>query len=174
MSATNTKSILNIEYHFAKTQFGETVIATTEKGIVYQVFISSKKKAVEVVRGHFPNATLKESNKKIASSNSSAKLNLIGTDFQLKVWNELLKIPEGATRTYADIAKKIGNPKAVRAVGTAIGKNPIALLVPCHRVIQSSGAIGQYHWGIERKKKMLGVESVDFLFKKEKIPHRKG
>ncbi len=165
MTTKSAKSSQNIEYYFAQTQFGETVIATTEKGIVYQAFISSKKKAVEEMKGHFPNAslTLKELNKKNAPANSydpSTKLDLIGTDFQLKVWNELLKIPVGQTRTYADIAKKIGKPKAVRAVGTAIGKNPIAIIVPCHRVIQSSGAIGQYHWGSDRKKKILEVENA--------------
>ncbi len=161
-SSRSAKSSQNIEYHFAQTQFGETIIASNEKGIVYQAFISSKKKAVEEVRGHFPDAslTLKESNKKIAAPNSTTKLDLIGTEFQLKVWHELLKIPAGKTRTYADIAKKIGKPKAVRAVGSAVGKNPIAILVPCHRIVRSNGEIGQYHWGSDKKKKMLIAEGA--------------
>ena len=81
-----------------------------------------------------------------------------GTNFQLKVWEALLKIPQGCVTTYQHIAESIQNPKAVRAVGTAIGSNPIAYLIPCHRVIKSSGIIGEYHWGSMRKKAILGYE----------------
>jgi AraC family transcriptional regulator of adaptative response/methylated-DNA-[protein]-cysteine methyltransferase len=85
---------------------------------------------------------------------------LKGTSFQLKVWETLLKIPKGNFTTYGTIAKAIGNPLASRAVGSAIGDNPIAFLIPCHRVIQSSGNFGQYHWGQVRKSMMLGWEAA--------------
>ena len=83
-----------------------------------------------------------------------------GTEFQLKVWDALLKIPMGSLSTYSEIASQIGKPKASRAVGTAIGSNPIASLIPCHRVIQASGNIGQYHWGHIRKKAMIAWEAA--------------
>lgn len=85
-----------------------------------------------------------------------------GTPFQQSVWNELLKIPRGETRTYEDIARAIGKPKAVRAVGTAVGKNSLAVIVPCHRVIRKDGSIGEYRWGIAKKKKLLESEGVSF------------
>ena len=88
------------------------------------------------------------------------KLHLKGTDFQIKVWNALLKIPAGSLATYADVAARINNPKACRAVGTAIGENPVAFLIPCHRVIRSSGEFGNYHWGEVRKTAMIGWEAA--------------
>ena len=91
---------------------------------------------------------------------SSVKLHLKGTDFQLKVWETLLKIPMGQLSTYGDIAQNINHPKASRAVGTAIGSNPVAFLIPCHRVIQSTGAIGGYMWGTTRKSAIIGWEAA--------------
>lgn len=85
-----------------------------------------------------------------------------GTPFQQLVWKELLNIPKGQTRTYQDIAHVIGKPKAVRAVGTAIGKNNLAVVVPCHRVIRKDGTLGGYRWGIEKKKKLLKKEGIKF------------
>jgi AraC family transcriptional regulator of adaptative response/methylated-DNA-[protein]-cysteine methyltransferase len=85
---------------------------------------------------------------------------LKGTDFQLKVWETLLKIPMGRLSTYHNIAEQIGSPKASRAVGTAIGSNPVAFLIPCHRVIQSSGKIGGYMWGNTRKTAIIGWEGA--------------
>ena len=90
----------------------------------------------------------------------SIPIDLQGTRFQLKVWNELIKIPYGTTTTYLEIAKRIGNPKAVRAVGTAIGKNPICIIIPCHRVISSDGSIGGYSGGVDNKKKLIYLEST--------------
>jgi AraC family transcriptional regulator of adaptative response/methylated-DNA-[protein]-cysteine methyltransferase len=84
-----------------------------------------------------------------------------GTDFQLKVWKALLSIPEGEVTSYAKVARMIGHPKSVRAVGTACGANKIAYLVPCHRVLLSQGGIGGYAWGIERKKEMLRREKIE-------------
>ena len=91
---------------------------------------------------------------------SEIKLHLKGTEFQLKVWESLLKIPMGELTTYGAIAKDIGNNKASRAVGTAIGSNPVAFLIPCHRVIQSSGHFGGYMWGTTRKTAIIGWEGV--------------
>ena len=88
------------------------------------------------------------------------KLHIKGTAFQIKVWEALLKIPEAVLSTYADIASEIDNAKASRAVGSAIGKNPIAYLIPCHRVIQFTGLFGGYMWGSERKTAMIGWEAV--------------
>jgi AraC family transcriptional regulator, regulatory protein of adaptative response / methylated-DNA-[protein]-cysteine methyltransferase len=88
------------------------------------------------------------------------KLHLRGTDFQLKVWETLLKIPMGQLATYGNIAKQISHPTASRTVGTAIGDNPVAFLIPCHRVIQSSGILGGYHWGSTRKAAMIGWEAA--------------
>ena len=84
---------------------------------------------------------------------------LIGTDFEVRVWETLLKIPMGRAMSYSEIAAKVGAPKAARAVGAAVGKNPISFVVPCHRVLGKSGAITGYHWGLTRKRAMLGWEA---------------
>lgn len=102
----------------------------------------------------------KELGEMIFVQGKSPAISFTGTDFQQKVWNALLKIPSGATTTYAEIADMIGKPKAVRAVGTAIGKNPIAYLVPCHRVLRADGGIGGYRWGKEMKQRILASEGV--------------
>jgi len=94
---------------------------------------------------------------------SKIKLHLKGTDFQLKVWQALLRIPSGSASTYGALADTIHSPKASRAVGTAIGSNPIAFLIPCHRVIRSTGVIGDYRWQSERKIAMLGWEAAQML-----------
>ena len=89
----------------------------------------------------------------------SMPLKLVGTPFQLRVWEALQTIPYGQTVSYADIAKQIGQPKAVRAVGNAVGNNPITIVVPCHRVVRTGGGLGGYAWGIERKKWLLAHET---------------
>ncbi len=128
------------------------------------------------LKRRFPNAnftnqtdTIQQNAVKIYSQDWSEldeiKLHLKGTDFQLKVWETLLKIPTGNLATYGSIAKEIERPKASRAVGTAIGNNPIAFLIPCHRVIQSTGLFGGYMWGSPRKTAIIGWEAcqVDSL-----------
>ncbi|MEO0910143.1 MAG: methylated-DNA--[protein]-cysteine S-methyltransferase, partial [Pseudomonadota bacterium] len=87
------------------------------------------------------------------------RVTLIGTDFQIRVWDTLLGIPLGQAKTYSDIAEAIENPKAVRAVGAAVGRNPISFVVPCHRALGKSGALTGYHWGLTRKRAMLGWEA---------------
>jgi AraC family transcriptional regulator of adaptative response/methylated-DNA-[protein]-cysteine methyltransferase len=162
---------LEIGYSFNPTPFGELIIATTQRGICNMTFNTNRIESLEKLQLQFPNATIIEDQSAFATEalklfqmdwNELApiKLHLKGTNFQLKVWECLLKIPLGNLTTYGIIASKIGSPKASRAVGTAIGNNPIAFLIPCHRVIQSSGQIGGYMWGPSRKKAIIGWESA--------------
>ena len=88
---------------------------------------------------------------------------LIGTDFDISVWRTLMKIPQGSATTYSDIARHLGNPKAARAVGSAVGRNPVSFLVPCHRVLRKSGHLGGYHWGLARKQAIIGWEAMPTL-----------
>jgi AraC family transcriptional regulator of adaptative response/methylated-DNA-[protein]-cysteine methyltransferase len=90
------------------------------------------------------------------------RLHLAGTNFQLKVWEALLRIPPGAATTYGEVARRIGRPTAARAVAGAVGANPVAWLIPCHRVLRSVGTLGGYRWGVERKRAMLGWEAARF------------
>lgn len=162
---------LTINYDFASSPFGEILIATTHKGICHMAFVDNRSEAISFLKSMFPNAayqnTIEERYLNILSifgkdqiQLKDLKLHIKGTDFQLKVWETLLKIPTGEVVTYNDIAKKLDNPKANRAVGSAIGSNPIAYLIPCHRVIQSTGLFGQYHWGSTRKTAIIGWESA--------------
>ena len=160
---------LTIHYGFHDTPFGECLIAKTERGICALAFVDEESKATELTdfKTKWQRASLIADDKatadiaqQIFNSQSSAKVHLLvkGTNFQVKVWEALLNIPAGAVTTYQHIAQTIDNPKAVRAVGTAIGRNPVALLIPCHRVIRKSGEINQYRWGSTRKKAMIGFE----------------
>lgn len=106
------------------------------------------------------NQRAKELIKSIFEKGVCPELVLLGTDFQLKVWSELEKIPQGQTITYAELATKIGKPNAARAVGNAVGANPIAYLVPCHRVVRTDKTLGGYRWGVEVKKKILAKERI--------------
>ncbi|MDR6404802.1 MULTISPECIES: methylated-DNA--[protein]-cysteine S-methyltransferase [Chryseobacterium] len=161
---------LNINYSFSETPFGKVITASTEKGICYMAFENDKETALGDLKSKFPNASFLEKQNEIQKNALSIfnkdwtklntiKLHLKGTDFQLKVWESLLTIPMGKLSTYGNLADKIGHSKASRAVGTAIGSNPVAFLIPCHRVIQSSGNIGGYRWGGERKQLIVGWES---------------
>jgi len=161
---------LTIHYSFSGSPFGKIITASTAKGICYMAFENDIHKALGDLKHKFPNASFFERmdefqknalsifNKDWTQLNT-IKLHLKGTDFQLKVWESLLTIPMGKLSTYGSLAEKIGHPKASRAVGTAIGSNPVAFLIPCHRVIQSSGNIGGYMWGTERKQLIIGWES---------------
>jgi AraC family transcriptional regulator of adaptative response/methylated-DNA-[protein]-cysteine methyltransferase len=161
---------LNINYSFSETPFGKVITASTEKGICYMAFENDKETALGDLKSKFPNASFLEKQNEIQKNALSIfnkdwtklntiKLHLKGTDFQLKVWESLLTIPMGKLSTYGNLADKIDHSKASRAVGTAIGSNPVAFLIPCHRVIQSSGNIGGYRWGSERKQLIVGWES---------------
>lgn len=161
---------LNINYSFSDSPFGKLIAASTEKGICYMAFENDIQKALGDLQSKFPNASFIERPDELQANALSifnkdwtklntVKLHLKGTDFQLKVWESLLTIPMGKLSTYGSLAGKIGHPNASRAVGTAIGSNPVAFLIPCHRVIQSSGKIGGYMWGTDRKQLMIGWES---------------
>lgn len=162
---------LSINYSFAESPFGNIMVASTSKGICHLAFFENEQKAFEVLESHFPNAHFKQMVDLIQQKAlyifrndwdklSEIKLHLKGTDFQLKVWETLLKIPMGQLSTYGTIAEQINNSKASRAVGTAIGSNPIAFLIPCHRVIQSTGTFGGYMWGATRKTAIIGWEAA--------------
>ncbi|KPE49810.1 bifunctional helix-turn-helix domain-containing protein/methylated-DNA--[protein]-cysteine S-methyltransferase [Chryseobacterium indologenes] len=161
---------LSINYSFSESPFGNVMTASTAKGICYMAFEDDKETALGNLKQTFPNASFSEKQDALQQNALSIfskdwtklhtiKLHLKGTDFQLKVWESLLTIPMGKLSTYGSLAEKIGNPKASRAVGTAIGSNPVAFLIPCHRVIQSTGNIGGYKWGSERKQLIVGWES---------------
>lgn len=162
---------LNINYSFAETPFGNIIVASTPKGICHLAFADDDKEALKQLSLLFPNATFKQVVDTIQQNAlfiftqdwknlSKIKLHLKATPFQIKVWEALLKIPMGDVSTYSSIASQIENPKASRAVGTAIGDNPVAFLIPCHRVIRSTGEFGQYHWGSVRKTAMIGWEAA--------------
>lgn len=167
----NGGEALNINYSFAESPFGNILVASTPKGICHMAFADDEEKAFSVLRSNFPNANFKQVVDLIQQNAlyifthdwtkpDQVKLHLKGTAFQLKVWETLLKIPAGGLSTYKFIAEKIESPKAVRAVGTAIGQNPVAFIIPCHRVIQSAGTFGNYHWGATRKTAMIGWEAA--------------
>jgi AraC family transcriptional regulator of adaptative response/methylated-DNA-[protein]-cysteine methyltransferase len=167
----NGGAALNINYSFAESPFGNIIVASTSKGICYMAFVDDRNEAFETLHQQFPNAkytqvtdTLQQNAlfifQKDWSQLSTIKLHLKGTDFQLKVWEALLKIPMGDLSTYSSIAQKIESPLAYRAVGSAVGDNPVAFLIPCHRVIKSTGEFGQYHWGSTRKTAIIGWEAA--------------
>ncbi|NNF18325.1 MAG: methylated-DNA--[protein]-cysteine S-methyltransferase [Flavobacteriaceae bacterium] len=161
---------LEIHYEFYDSVFGKVLIASTDKGICQVLFTEDEEKALAKLQGSFPKAMLEKKAEPIhlealrrfqadPNSEEPLALHLKGTPFQLKVWQALLRIPEGRVKTYGQIAAEIEMPKASRAVGTAIGSNPVGFLIPCHRVIQSSGALGGYRWGVNRKSAILGWEA---------------
>ena len=165
---------LEIHYGSHKTLFGTVVIATTKRGICSLQFRDNKPNARDLLTSIWPNAKLVANEKRTqalcdrifspVTTQSHQPLTLLvkGTNFQIQVWRALLQIPSGSLTTYKTIAKMIERPKAVRAVGTAIGKNPIGYLIPCHRVIRSSGEISGYRWGSDRKQALLGWEAAQF------------
>ena len=162
---------LQINYSFTQSPFGNVLVASTDRGVCYMAFEDAKAEGLEKLKAKFPNASFTN---KIDGFQQNAllifhgdwtrlseiKLHLKGTDFQLKVWEALLKVPMGRLITYGTIAQNIDAPSASRAVGTAIGSNPVAFLIPCHRVIQSSGAVGGYMWGSIRKTAIIGWEGA--------------
>ena len=162
---------LSLNYSFAESPFGKVIVASTRKGVCHMFFEENEAKALGDLQERFPNASLHQITDKFQKNALSIfqedwshldqiKLHLAGTPFQLKVWETLLKIPQGGLCTYGDIAEHINRPKASRAVGTAIGSNPVAFLIPCHRVIQKSGQTGGYMWGAQKKSAIIGWEAA--------------
>jgi len=159
---------ISIEYGIHKTPFGKCLIAITERGICSIAFIEDEEgDPFTSLQAEWENASIKNNQKKTkefaemifdVSAKNNFKLLVRGTKFQVKVWEALLKVPFGNVTNYQTIANTINEPGAVRAVGTAIGNNPIAYVIPCHRVIRQEGLVGQYHWGSARKAAIIGWE----------------
>lgn len=164
---------LGIAYGFHATPFGDCLLGVTERGICGLSFADAgrQEQALDAFAANWPLADLARDEgrtrpfiEKIfalaATDQAPLPLFLKGTNFQIQVWQALLRIGPGTAVTYSDLARLAGNPKAVRAVGTAVGHNPIAYLIPCHRVIRQTGGFGQYQWGSARKKAILGWEAA--------------
>ena len=163
-----------IIYGLHQTQLGEIIVARSDKGLCWMGFMVKGYKGDGFIRmqAFFPTAefirddreTTKLAHDIIAAWDQDTikeiKLDLRGTAFQQQVWKALLQIPKGQVISYGDVANDIGRPKASRAVGSAVGENPVSLIIPCHRVVQSSGGLGNYGWGIDLKKKILEHEGV--------------
>lgn len=166
---------LLIEYGFAPSLFGDCFVAMTDRGICAISFADGNREQVlNEFRGKWQAAKLRQNDQvalevtakmdSLLNQNSSEKptfhLLVKGTLFQVKVWEALLKIPSGMVTSYQGLASAIGSPTASRAVGSAVGKNPVSWLIPCHRVIRQEGIIGNYHWGSLRKTAMIGLEKT--------------
>lgn len=163
---------LAIFYSFHDGLFGKYLVAATSKGVCRIIFCNDFKEALQDLRVMWPKARYSKKitplqeqvavffNQPSKKRKTAIKLHVQGTPFQLKVWEALLTIPEGAMVSYASLAKLVRKPTAQRAVGSAVGDNPVAYLIPCHRVIKSTGEIGNYHWGVARKNTMIAWEAA--------------
>ncbi len=165
---------LKISYGFCESPFGECLLATTERGICHLGFVEKERRfeTLDHLFQTWPGSEFTEDPKRISSivknifridqirDSRPFNLHLKGTNFQINVWKALLRIPEGWVVSYKDIALYIGYPKAFRAVANAVAINPVAYLIPCHRVIPKSGNIHQYRWGSARKKALIGWEAA--------------
>lgn len=164
---------LTIRYGFHPSPFGVALVMATDRGLAGMAFadFGGEKACLEDMTCRWPNAAYIEDLEATApyirrifdrsrwSADQPLKVVLIGSDFQVRVWQSLLKIPFGKAVTYSDVANDIGQPTASRAVGAAIGRNPISFVVPCHRALGKSGALTGYHWGLTRKRAILGWEA---------------
>ncbi len=170
---------MTITYGYCSSPIGDILVGQTDVGVCWLGFVVDEDRSVPFreMQRHWPKAQMIEGDVRVAADHilriwqgrgdqtRKIKLHLHGTNFQIQVWQALLKIPAGSTVSYQDVADALGDPKASRAVGTAVGYNPISLLIPCHRVIQKSGIVDNYMWGTQRKKILLGLES-------ENVAHR--
>ena len=166
---------LTIHYGFHPTPFGEAVLLATDRGVAGLAFVDedagqTRPQALADMTSRWPAAAFVEDAGRTAPhvarifepalwrGEQPVRLVLIGTDFEVRVWEALLRIPMGRAVTYADIARHLGQPTAARAVGSAVGRNPISVVVPCHRVLRGDGNLGGYHWGLTRKRALIGWE----------------
>ena len=164
---------LTMSYGFHPSPFGTALVMTTQRGLAGLAFADpgEEQAALADMKGRWPAANIVEDRARTAAlarrifdtglwrADRPLRVVLIGTDFEVRVWETLLKIPMGRAMTYSDIARKVGATKAARAVGAAVGKNPLSFVVPCHRVLGKHGALTGYHWGLTRKRAMLGWEA---------------
>ena len=156
------------DYTFAPTPFGEVLVAATPKGVCALLFVTSHEAGITRLGAMFPKADLtwrrtpllEQALEVFDKKDICVPLDLRGTPFQIAVWNALLEIPRRRTATYGEIASRIGRPKACRAVGSAVGSNPVSVIVPCHRVLPRSGGIGNYGWGAQKKAALLEYEET--------------
>lgn len=161
-----------IVYSIVACDLGYLLVATTDKGICAVKIGDRKQNLIATLTQEFSRANIirEDIDKNWIESilniiagkeaDSNLPLDIRGTSFQQQVWQELQKIPWGETRTYREIANNLGKPKATRAIGNACGANPVAVIIPCHRVVRSDGSLGGYCWGIERKQKLLDKETL--------------
>lgn len=162
---------LTINWGWFESPFGPALVMGTNKGICGMAFAAETgaEPAMADMRSRWPEATFVEDVRQLEpmvaaafrQADGEVPLYLIGAPFQIKVWEALLTIPTGYVTTYSDIARVIGRPKAVRAVGTAVGRNPVSWLIPCHRALRKSGGLGGYHWGLPVKRAMLAWEAAE-------------
>ncbi len=164
---------MDVVYGFHATPIGEVLVAQTGRGVCYLGFLMDQERDVPIakMKAHMPLARYRSSDEETAAAmeqimaiwrgqgRGRLKLDLYGTNLQLQVWQALLRIPTGETVTYKDVAEQLDRPKASRAIGNAVGANPVSLLIPCHRVIRGTGIIDNYGWGSPRKKVLLGLEA---------------
>jgi AraC family transcriptional regulator of adaptative response/methylated-DNA-[protein]-cysteine methyltransferase len=164
---------LTVYFGFHPSPFGSALVMATARGLAGLAFADhgEERAALEDMKGRWPRANYVEDSARTAAvakrifdpskwqASEPLRVVLIGTDWEVRVWETLLQIPMGRLTTYSDIATKVHKPTAARAVGAAVGKNPISFVVPCHRVVGKSGDVTGYHWGITRKRAMLGWEA---------------
>ena len=160
---------LAIAFGWFDTPFGEALAMGTDRGLCGLAFAAEtgRDAAMADMAARWPAAGFREAPDRLAPwveaafrGSGEARLLMIGAPFQIKVWEALLQVPTGHVTTYSDIAAAIGHPKAVRAVGTAVGRNPVSFLIPCHRALRKAGGLGGYHWGLGVKRAMLAWESA--------------
>src|SRR5437667_9675499 len=164
---------MHSEYGFGETPFGQALIAETKRGICHLSFVDGhgRNSARDLLTSQWPNAKLNRADQRAEAlsgkifaqprenqSRRPLRAFVRGTPFQLRVWRALLRVPAGSLTTYGRLSAVIGQPTAARAVGSAVGANPIAFVIPCHRVIRETGALGHYHWDPIRKRAMIGWE----------------
>jgi AraC family transcriptional regulator of adaptative response/methylated-DNA-[protein]-cysteine methyltransferase len=164
---------MSLTFGFHPSPFGTAIVIASDRGLVGLAFADAgdEQRALADMKRRWPNATYVEDHARTAAlarrvfdtnlwrADQPLRVVLIGTDFEVRVWQTLLRIPMGKATTYSSIAADLDRPKASRAVGAAVGKNPMSFVVPCHRVLGKSGALTGYHWGITRKQAMLGWEA---------------
>lgn len=172
--AIPAESGMKVQYDICSSALGKLLVAKSEKGLCAVQMRGSEVELERSLRERFADAVIRRDEKALAPlrdvvlaaiagqpSPPALDLDLQGTAFQRSVWEELLRIPFGATRSYADVARALGNPRATRAVAQACGANPLPVLVPCHRVIRNDGSIGGYTGGVHIKRALLEAEGVE-------------
>jgi AraC family transcriptional regulator of adaptative response/methylated-DNA-[protein]-cysteine methyltransferase len=167
---------LDLAYGFHASPFGDALLIATERGVAGLAFVDedkgqSREDVLPEMMSRWPKGRFVEAGDKTAtyakqifspetwSKDRPVRLVMIGTDFEVRVWETLLRIPMGRAVSYSDIARHLGQPTASRAVGSAVGRNPISFVVPCHRVLRGDGSLGGYHWGLTRKRALIGWET---------------